>query len=109
MEANGLNFAIPPRTLKHEFDSFWAQLENLTPHNKELLITREATLSDIPHAYSGTPYCFVKTMQKRGYCYLQARCFKLSCSKESHFLFLNFQKQKLNTIKNFNSTYHIVA
>ena len=55
-----LNFAIPPGKLKHEsilseFETFWVQLENLTPHNKELLITCKAKLCDIAHAYSGTP------------------------------------------------------
>ena len=41
--SKGLNFAIPPSKLKREsilseFETFWAQLKNLTPHNEELLI-----------------------------------------------------------------------
>ena len=58
--AKGLNFAIPPRTLKREsvlgaFETFWAQLENVTPHNEEMLIACIAKLCDIAHAYSRTP------------------------------------------------------
>ena len=58
--SRGLKFAMPPQKVKREavlseFESLWAQLENLSPESNEAVAACKAKLSDIAHAYSGTP------------------------------------------------------
>nr|WBB44924.1 reverse transcriptase [Chrysogorgia stellata] len=58
--SKGLNFAIPQSKIKREtifseFEILWSQLENLTADNEEVFAACKARVSDIAHAYSGSP------------------------------------------------------